>query len=85
MTQIKLNTALGGHAAGDSIEVTPKAAEMLIANGQAEPVEAKAKATRAPARKAVDNTPKARDKAVENPMDNGVGGASPDADRQTAG
>src|SRR5690606_25544384 len=69
MTQIKLNTALGGHAAGATIKVTPKSAELLIESGHAEAVEVEAKASRGRAKKTVDN-----------PVDNGVGGASPDAD-----
>lgn len=78
MTQIKINTALGGHAAGATIEVTVKSAELLIESGHAEPVEAKAKAPRAQAKKPAE-------KAVEKPVDNEVGGTPPTPSSPTAG
>lgn len=74
MTQIKINTALGGHAAGATIEVTAKSAELLIESGHAETVEAESKAPRARPKKAVDN-----------PVDNRGGGDSPTPISLTAG
>lgn len=78
MTQVKINTALGGHAAGATIEVTPKSAAHLIENGHAEPVEAKVKPPRAQAKKPAE-------KAGEKPVDNEVGGTSPTPSSPTAG
>lgn len=41
-TKIKLTTNLGGHNAGDTIDVTPKTAEYLIGLEQAEAVKGRA-------------------------------------------
>lgn len=44
-TTIKLTSAIGGHKAGDTINVTPKTAEYLTTRGHVEQLKPRAKKT----------------------------------------
>lgn len=74
MTEVKVIKAVGGHAKGDTINISESAAEFLINAGRVERVEAPAK----PARKAPA-------KAGAKGDSEQVGGDSPSAERLTAG
>ena len=55
-TKIKLNTNLGGHNTGDTIDVTPKTAEYLIDNGYAEEAKGRAASKKADDTAAAEGT-----------------------------
>lgn len=74
MTEVKVIKAVGGHAKGDTINITESAAEFLINAGRVERIEAAAKPTR-----------KAPAKAGAKGDSEQVGGDSPKQSAQPAG
>lgn len=74
MTQLTILKAVGGHAIGDTINISEGAAQFLINAGRAEAVKQPAK-----------TAPRTKTKPVDKSGSEDVGGTSSASDRTTAG